>query len=308
MKILFMGTTDFAVSCLDAMRQAGYEAEAVVTKTDKPKNRGMKLQFSAVKEYALQNDIPVYQPETLKTEDAQEALRAYGADLFVVVAYGKLLPKAVLDMPRLGCINVHASLLPKYRGAAPINRAILEGETETGVTIMHMAKECDTGDMILQRKMTIDPDMNAEELFAALAALGADAISDAIRAIENGTAARTKQDDSLATYAPMLSRELSPIDWTKSMEQVFNQIRGLVDWPCATMELGGATLKLFKAVRGGGSKELPGKMKATKQGIEVTCGDGKCLTVTELQAEGGKRMAASAYLNGKRIAAGAYLN
>ncbi len=307
MKIVFMGTPAFARTILERLIADGHELCGVFTQPDKPRNRG-KVTPSPVKECALAHDIPVYQPVKMRDGTALAEMQALSPELAVVAAYGRILPEDMLAVPHLGCINVHASLLPKYRGAAPINRAILEGETETGVTIMHMAKECDTGDMILQRKMTIDPDMNAEELFAALAALGADAISDAIRAIENGTAARTKQDDSLATYAPMLSRELSPIDWTKSMEQVFNQIRGLVDWPCATMELGGATLKLFKAVRGGGSKELPGKMKATKQGIEVTCGDGKCLTVTELQAEGGKRMAASAYLNGKRIAAGAYLN
>lgn len=307
MKIVFMGTPAFARTILERLIADGHELCGVFTQPDKPRNRG-KVTPSPVKECALAHDIPVYQPVKMRDGTALAEMQALSPELAVVAAYGRILPEDMLAVPHLGCINVHASLLPKYRGAAPINRAILEGETETGVTIMHMAKECDTGDMILQRKMTIDPDMNAEELFAALAALGADAISDAIRAIENGTAARTKQDDSLATYAPMLSRELSPIDWTKSMEQVFNQIRGLVDWPCATMQLGGATLKLFKAVRGGGSKELPGKMKATKQGIEVTCGDGKCLTVTELQAEGGKRMAASAYLNGKRIAAGAYLN
>lgn len=307
MKIVFMGTPAFARTILERLIADGHELCGVFTQPDKPRSRG-KVTPSPVKECALTHDIPVYQPVKMRDGTALADLKALAPELTVVAAYGRILPEDMLAVPHLGCINVHASLLPKYRGAAPINRAILEGETETGVTIMHMAKECDTGDMILQRKMTIDPDMNAEELFAALAALGADAISDAIRAIENGTAARTKQDDSLATYAPMLSRELSPIDWTKSMEQVFNQIRGLVDWPCATMELGGATLKLFKAVRGGGSKELPGRMKATKQGIEVTCGDGKCLTITELQAEGGKRMAASAYLNGKRIAAGTYLN
>lgn len=307
MKIVFMGTPAFARTILERLIADGHELCGVFTQPDKPRNRG-KVTPSPVKECALAHDIPVYQPVKMRDGTALAEMQALSPELAVVAAYGRILPEDMLAVPHLGCINVHASLLPKYRGAAPINRAILEGETETGVTIMHMAKECDAGDMILQRKMTIDPDMNAEELFAALAALGADAISDAIRAIENGTAARTKQDDSLATYAPMLSRELSPIDWTKSMEQVFNQIRGLVDWPCATMELGGATLKLFKAVRGGESKELPGKMKATKQGIEVTCGDGRCLIITELQAEGGKRMAASAYLNGKRIAAGAYLN
>lgn len=307
MRIVFMGTPAFARTILERLIADGHELCGVFTQPDKPRNRG-KVTPSPVKECALTHGIPVYQPVKMRDGTARSDLQALAPELAVVAAYGRILPEDMLAVPACGCINVHASLLPKYRGAAPINRAILEGETETGVTIMHMAKECDTGDMILQRKLPIGPDMNAEELFAALADVGADAISEAIKMIENGTATRTKQDDSLATYAPMLSRELSPIDWTKPMEQIFDQIRGLVDWPCATMELNGATLKLYRALRGGESAEQPGKMKATKQGIEVSCGDGRSLIITELQAEGGKRMAASAYLNGKRIAAGAYLN
>ena len=307
MRIVFMGTPAFARTILERLIADGHELCGVFTQPDKPRNRG-KVTPSPVKECALTHNIPVYQPVKMRDGTALADLEALSPELAVVAAYGRILPEDMLAVPPMGCINVHASLLPKYRGAAPINRAILEGETETGVTIMHMAKECDTGDMILQRKMPIDPDMNAEELFTALADLGADAISEAIRAIENGTAARTKQDDSAATYAPMLSRELSPIDWTMDMERIFNQIRGLVDWPCATMQIDGAALKLYRAVRGGESQEQPGRMKASKRGIEVTCGDGKSLIVTELQAEGGKRMAAGAYLNGKRIAAGTYLN
>ena len=307
MRIVFMGTPVFARTVLERLIADGHTLCGVFTQPDKPRSRG-KVTPSPVKECALAHAIPVYQPVKMRDGTVLADLQALAPELAVVAAYWRILPEDILAVPEKGCINVHASLLPKYRGAAPINRAILEGETETGVTIMHMAKECDTGDMILQRKMPIAPDMNAEELFVSLAALGADAVSEAIRMIENGTAARIRQDDSRATYAPMLSRELSPIDWTKSMEQIFNQIRGLVDWPCATMEWDGATLKLYRAVRCGESKELPGRMRATKQGIEVTCGDGKCLLVTELQPEGGKRMAASAYLNGKRIAAGSYLN
>ena len=307
MRIVFMGTPAFARRILEQLIADGHEIVGVFTQPDKPRNRG-KVTPSPVKECALANNIPVYQPVKMRDGTALADLQALAPELCVVAAYGRILPEDMLAVPPKGCINVHASLLPKYRGAAPINRAILEGEKETGVTIMHMAKECDTGDMILKKAMPIAPNINAEELFVALAELGAEALHEAIAAMENGTAKREKQDDSLATYAPMLSRELSPIDWEKPMETVFNQIRGLVDWPCATMQLADTTLKIYRAVRGGDSGEPVGRMKATKQGIEVTCGDGKCLTLTELQAEGGKRMSASAFCNGRRISAGSYLN
>ena len=239
---------------------------------------------------------------------ALEDLKALAPDLAVVAAYGRILPEEILSLPPMGCINVHASILPKYRGAAPINWAILNGDKETGVTIMHMAKECDAGDMILVKKQPIRPDETAEELFSDLAALGADAISEAIEQIRNGTAQRVPQDAEQATHAPMLSRELSPIDWTRSSTQIIDQIRGLIPWPCAAASVLGANTKIFRAVPLGETKDAPGTLRAVKKGIEAACGDGKSILITELQQEGGKRMAANAFLNGKRIAAGTILD
>ena len=302
-----MGTPDFAVASLRRLVDDGHEVVGVFTQPDKPKNRGMKLTFSPVKEYALTQGLPVYQPLKMRDGEALGILRELAPELIVVAAYGKILPQEILDLPQYGCINVHSSLLPKYRGAAPINRAILDGEKETGVTVMHMAKECDAGDMILVKKQAIRPDETAEDLFKELAVLGADAIAEAIVEIQNGTAQRVPQDESQATYAPMLSRELSPIDWTRSSTQIIDQIRALIPWPCAAASILGANTKIFRAVPLGETKDVPGMLCARKKGIEAACGDGKSILITELQPDGGKRMAANAFLNGKRIAAGTVL-
>ena len=302
-----MGTPEFARTILERLIADGHEICGVFTQPDKPGNRG-KVIPSAVKQCALEHEIPVYQPVKMRDGTALALLQELKPEMVVVAAYGRILPEDMLAVPPMGCINVHASILPKYRGAAPINWAILNGEEETGVTIMHMAKECDTGDMILVKKMPIQHDMNAEEMFRALAKLGADAISEAIGKIADGTAERTPQDHANATYAAMLSRELSPIDWHRTSRQILDQIRGLIPWPCATMTIGEQTVKVYCAQPLGETQEVAGKMKATKRGIEVVCGDGISILITELQAEGGKRMAANAYLNGKRIAAGTYLN
>ena len=303
-----MGTPDFAVASLRRLVEDGHEVVGVFTQPDKPKNRGMKLTFSPVKEYALTQDLPVYQPLKMRDGEALGILRELAPELIVVAAYGKILPQEILELPQYGCINVHSSLLPKYRGAAPINRAILDGEKETGVTVMHMAKECDAGDMILVKKQAIRPDETAEDLFKELAVLGADAIAEAIVEIQNGTAQRVPQDESQATYAPMLSRELSPIDWTRSSTQIIDQIRALIPWPCAAASILGANTKIFRAVPLGETKDTPGTLCARKKGIEAACGDGKSILITELQPDGGKRMAANAFLNGKRIAAGTVLD
>ncbi len=302
-----MGTPEFARTILERLIADGHEVCGVFTQPDKPGNRG-KVIPSAVKQCAMEHEIPVYQPVKMRDGTALALLRELKPEMVVVAAYGRILPEDMLAVPPMGCINVHASILPKYRGAAPINWAILNGEEETGVTIMHMAKECDTGDMILVKKMPIPHDMNAEGLFRELAKLGADAISEAIGKIADGTAARTPQDHANATYAAMLSRELSPIDWNRTSRQILDQIRGLIPWPCAATTLGEQTVKVYRAQPLGATQEAAGKMKATKRGIEVACGDGTSVLITELQAEGGKRMAANAYLNGKRIAAGTYLN
>ena len=302
-----MGTPEFARTIFERLIADGHEVCGVFTQPDKPGNRG-KVIPSAVKQCATKNGIPVFQPVKMRDGTALALLQELRPEMVVVAAYGRILPEDMLAVPPMGCINVHASILPKYRGAAPINWAILNGEEETGVTIMHMAKECDTGDMILVKKMPIPHDMNSEELFRELAKLGADALSEAIGKIADGTATRTPQDHANATYAPMLSRELSPIDWNRTSRQILDQIRGLIPWPCAATTLGEQTVKVYRAESLGATQEAAGKMKATKRGIEVACGDGTSVLITELQAEGGKRMAANAYLNGKRIAAGTYLN
>lgn len=302
-----MGTPDFARTILERLVTDGHEICGVFTQPDKPRNRN-KVTPSPVKEYALTQNLPVFQPVTMRDGTALEDLKALAPDLAVVAAYGRILPEEILSLPPMGCINVHASILPKYRGAAPINWAILNGDKETGVTIMHMAKECDAGDMILVKKQPIHPDETAEELFSDLAALGADAISEAIEQIRNGTAQRVPQDAEQATHAPMLSRELSPIDWTRSSTQIIDQIRGLIPWPCAAASVLGANTKIFRAVPLGETKDAPGTLRVVKKGIEAACGDGKSILITELQQEGGKRMAANAFLNGKRIAAGTILD
>lgn len=304
MKVVFMGTPDFAAASLRRLVADGHEVCGVFTQPDKPRNRGMKLMFSPVKEYALSENLPVYQPERMRDTEAIALLRALAPELAVVAAYGQLLPEDVLAVPAYGCINVHASLLPKYRGAAPINWAILNGDAETGVTIMHMAKKLDAGDIISMRKTAIAPDEDAAALYARLAELGAGLLSETLPAILDGSAARTPQDDSLATYAPMLSRELSPVDWHKPARVIVDQVRGLVPWPCASAALGGGTAKLWRAELGGSTADAPGTMRAGKCGVEAACGDGNRVVITELQVEGGKRMAASAWLNGRRAAAG----
>lgn len=305
MRIVFMGTPDFAVPSLKRLIADGHEIAAVYTQPDKPKNRGMKLTPSPVKQVALANAIPVIQPQKLREEGVLETLASFQPELIVVVAYGKILPKAVIDLPPMGCINVHSSLLPKYRGAAPINWAVIHGETETGVTIMDIAEALDAGDMIAQRATPIDPNESVEQLHDRLAEMGAQLLSETVVQIANGTAKRTPQEESQSTYAPMLSRDLSPIDWTKSAWEIHNQIRGLTPWPATTMELAGNQFKVYAAEETGESTDQPaGTLVGTdKRGICMACGDGKVLRILELQAPGKKRMKAPDYLRGHPIQA-----
>lgn len=307
MRIVFMGTPAFAVEPLRRLAEDGYELAGVFTQPDKPKNRGMKLAFSPVKEYALSQGLAVFQPQSMRAPDAIEQLRALRPDLAVVAAYGQILTQEALDVPRLGCVNIHASILPRYRGAAPINWAILNGESETGVTLMHMARRLDAGDMIAVRKTPIAPDEDAEALTARLSVLGAELLSETMPALLDGTAPRTAQDDAQSSYAPMLSRGLSPIDWTKSAREVVDHVRGLIPWPCAQTTLEGKALKVFRAEIAGRTSAPAGTLTARRGGIEAACGDGQSVLITELQAEGGRRMAASAYLNGRRVAPGSVL-
>ena len=299
MRILFMGTPDFAVASLRRLVEDGPEICGVLTQPDKPKNRGHKLVPTPVKEYALTQNIPVYQPEKLRDGTALELVRSLASELTVVAAYGRILPEDILETPTYGSINVHSSLLPKYRGAAPINWAILDGEATTGVTIMYMAKELDAGDIILQKETPIGPEEDAQALTARLAELGAEALSEAVVAIGSGTSTRTPQDESRQTYASMLTKEMSPIDWSRTAHEIDCQVRGLIPWPCATAELAGRRFKVYRTAPGGPSEAAPGKvLSAGKQGIQVACGGGESLYLTEIQAEGGKRMSAAAYLLG----------
>lgn len=305
MKIVFMGTPEFAVPSLKRLYADGHEIAGVFTQPDKPRNRGMKLSACPVKECAITHGTPVFQPSSLKGEEALETLRGLAPELIVVAAYGKLLPPSVLELPRCGCVNVHSSLLPKYRGAAPIHWAVLSGEKETGVTIMYMAEALDAGDIITAVKTPIGPEETSEELHDRLMLLGAEALGGAVRAIGEGTASRTPQDEAKSCYAPMLSRELSPMDWNRPAAALHNQVRGLLPWPAASAALGGRRFKLFRAAVGGDTREPAGTVVAAgTAGIGVACGDGRILQITELQAEGGKRMGAAEYLRGHPIAPG----
>ena len=303
MRLVFMGTPMFAVPSLKALVEAGHEVVGAFTQPDKPKNRGMKLQPTPVKEYAITQNIPVYQPEKLRDGQALDILRQLSPELIVVAAYGKILPADILELPPLGCVNVHSSLLPKYRGAAPINWAILNGEDETGVTIMYMAQGLDTGDIISQEATPIGLDEDAASLHDRLAQLGAGLLVRTLEQLEQGTAPRTVQDDALSCYAPMLSKEMSPMDWTRSARQLHDQVRGLVPWPSATAVIDGVRCKIWcPTLTSEHTDKAPGTVvQADKHGLKVACGGGQVLQLDELQPDGKKRMAATAFLMGHPI-------
>ena len=298
MRIVFMGTPDFAACSLKRLMEEDHDIVGVFCQPDKPKNRGHKLAACAVKELAL-DKIPVYQPEKLRDGTALEILRELEPDLIVVVAYGRILPDDILALPKYGCINVHGSLLPKYRGSAPIQRAVINGDAVTGVTTMYLASEMDAGDVIFSAETEIGPTETSGQLFDRLAVMGAELLVKTVNAINEGTAPRTPQAHGDATYAPPLSKEECPIDWGKPAALVLKHIYGMQPWPCATAELGGTSFKIFAGEICGTSAKPAGTVVAAgKKGIEVVCGDGTTLRVTELQAAGGKRMAAGAYLLG----------
>ena len=303
MKILFMGTPDFAVPSLRALIEAGHEIVGVFTQPDKPKNRGMKLLPIPVKVVALEHDIPVFQPTKLRDGTALETIQGLAPDLIVVAAYGRILPQEILDYPKLGCINVHSSLLPKYRGSAPIHWAILNGDAESGVTIMNVVLELDAGDIISQAVTPIDPDETVETLHDRLADMGAKLLVDTVVSIENGTATRTPQQADLVTHAPMLSRALSPMDFTRPARELHNQVRGLIPWPAAVTELNGTRCKIFStSVLAETTGKAPGTViAADKKGLKIACGGGTVLQINELQADGGKRLKAADYLRGHPI-------
>ena len=303
MRIVFMGTPDFAAVSLQRLLDERFDVVGVFTQPDKPKNRGMKLIPSPVKEYAQSVGLPVYQPQSFRDEETVQQLRELKPDLLVVVAYGKILPQAVLDIPKYGAINMHGSILPQLRGSAPVQRSILNHCDEAGVTAMYLSAGMDEGDIIEIRKTAIQPLETSEELMARLAQLAAPLCADTVRSIEAGTAPRIPQDNTRATYAPMLSKEESPIDWNQPARFIVDHVRGLVPWPVATAELGGTEFKIYRVEYADQKTEkAPGSLVAlTKKGLLVACHDGNTVLVRELQAKGGKRMPAPDYFRGHPI-------
>ena len=303
MRIVFMGTPDFAAASLQKLIDEKYDIAAVFTQPDKPRNRGMSLFFSPVKELALQNGLDVYQPTKLRDGSFTELLRSLKPDVLVVVAYGRILPEDALSVPTYGAVNVHSSLLPKYRGAAPVQWAVLNGDTVTGVSTMFLAPEMDTGDVIFTEKTEIGEFETSGELFDRLMVMGAELLHKTLRAIENGTAPRSKQDESQASYVTMLDKSMSPIDWSRSPREIVKHICGLQPWPVATTEIGGLTFRIFKAeYTDTVTDKAPGTVVAAdKRGIEIACGGAHTLLITELQAPGKKRVRAADYLLGHPI-------
>lgn len=312
MKIIFMGTPDFSVGALEKLIEAGHEVCLVVTQPDKPKGRGKEMQFTPVKECAIAHDIPVFQPVKIKEPEAVAELRKYDADVFVVAAFGQILSEEILNMPKFGCINIHASLLPKYRGAAPIQWAIIDGEKETGVTIMQMDKGVDTGDMLYKKTIPLVGTETGESLFDALAELGAESIVEALPLLEEGKLVPEKQDESKATKAKMLSKVLGHIDWNKSAVEIERLVRGLNSWPSAYSALHGKTLKIWESscatgeeiqAFGNTSKADSGMIvQVSKDALFVKAGDG-FLKITQLQLEGKKRMSVKDFLLGYKVTA-----
>ncbi len=297
MRIVFMGTPDIAATCLKALLDKQMDVVAVYTQPDRPKGRGMKLVASPVKETALAAGIPVYQPESFREDADVETLRSLQPDVIAVVAYGRILPQRVLDIPEKGCINIHASLLPAYRGSAPYQWAVLDGLTESGVTAMYLCREMDAGDIIDTRKTLIGENETAGELLDRLAVLGAELLTSTMTRLSEGEVTATPQDNAKVSYAPMLDKSMCPIDWTKTAQQVHNQVRGLHPWPVATACLAGTNFKIHATVVTQGSGQ-PGTILAlTKTGLKVACGEG-AVEIRSLQAEGGKRMNATDYFRG----------
>lgn len=305
MRIVFMGTPDFAVPSLEALVKAGHEVCGVFSQPDKPVGRHQnRLRPTPVKAAALAHGIPVFQPESLRDGGAVNVLRELAPELVVVAAYGRILPREILDLPPMGCINVHSSLLPRYRGAAPIHWAVVNGDKETGVTIMRVVPELDAGDILGQVSTPINPEETVETVHDRLALLGGELLAGVVEEIAAGTVRSIPQDPALVTFAPMLSRALSPIDWGRSAAQIHNQVRGLVPWPAASTDIfGGEAVKVFSVTETGAKTEKnPGTVVcAGKEGIDVACGDGKVLRILELQAPGSRRMPAADYLRGHPI-------
>ena len=307
MKIVFMGTPDFAVDCLEALVNSEHEVVAVFSQPDKPQGRKQILTAPEVKVCAQKYDLPVYQPTTLKNGESTELLRELAPDLIVVVAYGKLIPQDILDIPKYGCVNVHGSLLPELRGAAPIQWAVINGLEETGVTTMQLDAGLDTGDILLVKKTKIDENETSGELFDRLKVLGAEVLMETIDAMIKGKLNPEKQDESKSTYASMLNKTISPVDWSKPAKDIHNHIRGLEPWPVATTVINNKPVKLFSSRMGNLFNGKPGEVVTNEKHLEVCCGDGKTVIITQLQAQGKNKLSSSDFLRGFKVEKGTIL-
>ncbi len=303
MRVVFMGTPDIAATCLKKILADGFDVVGVYTQPDRPKGRGMKMVYSPVKEVAIANHIPVFQPENFRADEDVAALADLKPDVVAVVAYGRILPQRVLDIPTKGCINIHTSLLPQYRGSAPYQWAVLDGLKETGVSSMYLVREMDAGDIIDVAKTPIGENETAGELLDRLAQLGADLLSKTLSRMSEGDVPATPQDPEMGTFAPMLDKSLCPSDWEKPAQRLHDQVRGLHPWPIATTVLGGTKFKIHQTVLVPDTTDkTPGTpLELNKRGLKVACGGGTVIEIRQLQAEGGKRMAAPDYFRGHPI-------
>ena len=301
MRLIFLGTPTFAVPSLKSLISAGHDVRTVVTQPDRPKGRGQELAFSPVKQCALAHGLEVFQPERIRRPEAVETLRALEVDAMVVVGYGQIIPQAIIDLAPLGIINVHASLLPEYRGAAPIQWAIANGETVTGVTTMRIDAGLDTGDMLLRVETPIQPENDALTLGSRLAAMGANLLMETLAGLQQGTIVPEKQDPAQATYAPMLKKEDGLIDWRLPAGRIHNRVRGFLPWPGAYTRFRGQTLHIWKSAPGGPSGRAPGALRLVGRRLFVGSGDGSALELVEVQLEGKKRVAAEPFANGQRL-------
>lgn len=307
MDIVFIGTPEFAVPCLQKLIDDGHNVKGVFTQPDKPKGRGHKMQFPPVKECAVNAGIPVFQPLKMRDGEALSILESLNPELIIVVAYGKILPKEILEFPKFGCINMHASILPRYRGAAPIQWSVLNGETLSGVTAMQMDVGLDTGDMLLAKTVEIGENETAGELHDKLSLLGAQVMAETIDLLLNGELKPEKQDDSESNYAPMLSKDLCPIDWNETAQKVHNKVRGLSPWPVATAKLGEKTVKIHKTIVSEPSNGKPGEVIVSDKKLIVACGGSTSVEIVVLQTEGKKAMNAADFLRGNPIEKGTIL-
>lgn len=306
MNVVFMGTPDFAVPSLERLLADGHKVPLVVTQADKPKGRGRVMTPPPVKAFALERGLPVFQPEKMKAPETLARIRDVSPDVIVVVAFGRLLPPSLLELPRYGCVNVHGSLLPRWRGAAPIQWTVLSGDVQAGVTTMQMNAGLDTGDMLMTCARPLSPETTAGELFDQLCGDGAELLSQTLRGLEAGTLTPQPQDEALACHAPMLNKSMSRIDWTKEAHTIHNQVRGLNPWPSASTLYGDKTLKIHRTCVGDPTDQPPGTVVSLLP-LQVACGDGRALCLLEVQAEGAKRMAAADFLRGHPITIGEIL-